>query len=254
MPYLFVVEVKYENGKYVCSPSDLLSNFPYLEGKVVTGKFISMYRDGKIIRIDREFKFKVSQSGTTTIGEILEPNPLKAIGSPLPSHFLVAACKYEEKVEEGKVTSFPIAENIMLRGGYTSYFEDEIKRILKEEEAGLILEGTTFHSQLEEYASSLKEALLSFEQKNYPYTKTSCRKIVEEIRLVISKWKTIDGSVSLCEKMKSVVNTLYSFASIGGPHGGVVTREETEFILKTTTSLLFYVNSLMKNQRVVEED
>jgi hypothetical protein len=44
--------------------------------------------------------------------------------------------------------------NILLKGGYTSYFEDEIKRILKEEEAGLILEGTIFHQQLEKYVSN----------------------------------------------------------------------------------------------------
>lgn len=184
------------------------------------------------------------------IGEILEPNPLKAIGSPLPSYFLIAGYKYEEESDQGKVT-FPIAESIMLKGGYTSYFEDEIKRILKEEEAGLILEGTIFHPQLDKYTSSLKEALSSFEQENYAFTKTSCRKIIEEIKRLVNEWKTIDESGSLCDKLKSVVNSLYSFASIGGPHEGVTTREETELILKNTTSLLFYINSLLKNQRAI---
>jgi hypothetical protein len=65
----------------------------------------------------------------------------------------------------------------------------------------------------------------------------------------VNEWKTVDGSESLCEKLKSVVSSLYSFASVGGPHEGVTTKEETELILKNTTSLLFYVNSLLKNQR-----
>ena len=250
MPYLLAVEVKYENGKYVCNPNDLLNNFPYLEGKVITGKFISMYRDGRTIRINKEFKCKLNRSGTIAIGEILEPNPLKAVGSPLPSYFLMVAYKYEEESEEGKFT-FPIAENILLKEGYTSYFEDEIKRILKEGEATLILEGVIFHQHLEKYVSNLKEALSSFEQENFVLTKTSCRKILEEIKRIISEWKTIDGSESLCEKLRSVVNSLYSFASIGGPHEGVTTREETELILKNTISLAFYVNSLLKNQRAV---
>jgi hypothetical protein len=47
-----------------------------------------------------------------------------------------------------------------------------------------------------------------------------------------------------------VINSLYSFASIGEPHEGVTTKEETELLLKTTTSILFYVNSLLKSERV----
>lgn len=42
----------------------------------------------------------------------------------------------------------------------------------------------------------------------------------------------MDGSESLCEKLKSVVSSLYSFASIGGPHEGIVMKEETEFVLR----------------------
>ena len=60
----------------------------------------------------------------------------------------------------------------------------------------------------------------------------------------------MDKSESLCKKLKSVVSSLYSFASIGGPHEGVTTKEETELILKNKTSLLFYINFLLKNQRV----
>lgn len=257
MPYLFAVDARYESGKYILyNPSDLMLNFPFLEEKVIIGKFMSMYRDGRTRRLNKEFKCKLGRSGNVVIGEILEPNPLKAIGLPLPSNLLVTAFKYEEVVElplteQGKEGSkeFPIAENILLKGSTYSYFEDEIKSILKEEEAGLILEGTIFSPQLQKYVSTLKEALSSFEQENFAFTKTSCRKILEEIKRIVGEWKTVDESESLCEKLKSVAASLYSFASIGGPHEGVTTREETELILKNTTSLLFYINSLLKNRR-----
>lgn len=265
MPYLFVCEAKFEGGKYILyNPTDLMSNFPFLEGKVIVGRFISTYRDGRTIRIGKEFKCKLGRSGNFVIGEILKPNPLKAMGLPLPSSLLIVAYKYEEEevpiVFEGeeveaKLNEFPIAENVMLKSGSMySYFEDEIKRILKEEEAGLILEGTIFHPQLQKHASNIKEALLSFGQENFAFTKTSCRKVLEDIKRIVNEWALIDGSKSLCEKFSSLINSLYSFASIGGPHEGVTTREETELLLKTTTSFLFYVNSLLKNERVASKN
>jgi hypothetical protein len=188
MPYLFTVEVKYEAGKYILyNPSDLITNFPFLEGNIIIGKFVSTYRDGKIIRINKEFKSKLIRSGNYFIGEILEPNPLRAIGLPLPSTLLVVAHKYEVpfiKFEGGeeKRQEFPIIENVMLKGSTYSYFDDEVKRILKEEEAGLILEGTIFHPELEKHSLTLKEALLSFEQENFAFTKTCCRRILEDIK------------------------------------------------------------------------
>jgi len=63
--------------------------------------------------------------------------------------------------------------------------------------------------------------------------------------------KILYDSESLAEKVKGFTGSLYSFASVGGPHSGVVTREETELILKCTMSLLFYVNFLLKNQCVM---
>lgn len=250
MPYLFVNEIRFENGKYIIyNLSDLMNNFPFLLDRVIIGKIISMYRDGRTVRINKDFKFKITRREVDFIGEILEPNPLEELGLPLPSYFLISASKFEKESEQGVVT-FPIAQNILLRSSYISYFEDEVRRILKEEEAGLILEGTIFHPELEKYSLSLKEAISSFEEESFAYTKTSCRKILEGIKGIVGKWKTVDGSESLCEKLKSVVNSLYSFASIGGPHEGVTTKEETELILKNTASLLFYINSLLKNQRV----
>ncbi len=249
MPYLFVVEVRYDNGKYILyNPADLINNFPFLDGKVIAGRFISMYRDGEIMRINREFKCKLLRSGSVIIGEILDPNPIETLGLPLPSNFLISVHKFEKEDTDGKIT-LPIAEGMLLTGSSPAHFEDEIKRTMKEEDASLILEGIVFHEQLEKHASNLKEALLSFEQENYVFTKTSCRRILEGIKSIVSKWKKVDDSESLCEKLRSVVNSLYSFASIGGPHEGVTTQEETEFILKTTLSLLIYINSLLKNER-----
>jgi len=124
------------------------------------------------------------RSGFTAIREILEPNPIEVLGLPLPSYFLISVYKFEKEGIQGRIT-FPIMENALLRGGYASYFEDEIRRILKEGEAGLILEGTIFHQRLEKYVSNLKEALLSFEQENFAFTKTSCRRIIEEIKRIM---------------------------------------------------------------------
>jgi hypothetical protein len=244
--------VKFEYGKFKLepyNPTELNNNFPFLENKVITGKLISMYKDGRIIKINKDFKFKLIRVGNAMIGEILEPNPIEALGLPTDSYYLVSICKFEKESEK---LVYPIAENILLKGSAPPYFDEEINRILREEELNLILEGTVFHPHLERCVSYLKEALISFNQEIYPNTKTSCRKVLEEIKGIASKWKTVDCSESLCEKLKSVINSLYSFASIGGPHKGVATKEEAEFILKTTASLLFYVNSLLKNQRVSE--
>ncbi len=96
----------------------------------------------------------------------------------------------------------------------------------------------------------LKEALISFEQENFAVAKTSCRKILEDIKQIVNEWKTVDDSQSMCEKLQKIVGSLYSFASIGGlAHEGVTTKAETELILKNTTSLLFYINFLLKNDK-----
>jgi len=254
MPLIWPVQVRYENGKCVISNvSDLLNNFPYLEEKTIIGKVIAMRRDGRIIRLNEEVRFRViRESGYKVIGELLDPNPIVFLGLPLPCDFLLICYKYE-KEEEGRKITLPIIENALLKVGYSSYFEDEIKRIEKEEEAALILEGTIFHPKLEKHASIIKDAFLSFQQENFVFVKTACRRILEYVRRLIADWKSIDKSESLCEKFKSVANSLYSFASVGGPHEGVTTKEETEFILKATSSLLFYLNSIMKNDRFEEK-
>jgi hypothetical protein len=91
MPCLFQTEVKFEGGKYILWNVDELANtFPYLVNKVINGKFISMYRDGRIIRINKEFKFKLYRTEKGSIlGEILESNPLEELGLPLPSSYFL---------------------------------------------------------------------------------------------------------------------------------------------------------------------
>lgn len=250
MPYLFVTTVQYSSGKYTFTPTDLISKFPYLQGAKVFGRIVSTIREGRTIRINEDFQFKIDK--TPSVAEILELNPLKRLGFPLPSEVLLVVYKYEEG-QEPKVTEFPIMETGLLKGASTPAFEDEIKRILKEQESGILLEGTFFHKDLEKCKATAKEALISFEQENFPPTKTSCRRIVETIKSIVGGWKTVDGSKSLCEKLQGVVNSSFSFASIGGPHEGVATREETEFLLKTTMSLLLYCNSILKGQRATTE-
>jgi hypothetical protein len=126
MPYLFANEIRFENGKYIIyNPSDLMNNFPFLQGRVVIGKIISMYRDGRT-GINKEFKFKIARSEVGFIGEILEPNPLEELGLPLPSYFLISVSKFEKESEQGLVT-FPIAQNILLKGGYISYLKMKLE-------------------------------------------------------------------------------------------------------------------------------
>nr|MDO8080336.1 hypothetical protein [Candidatus Freyarchaeota archaeon] len=103
-----------------------MSKFPFLEDKTIIGKFISIYTDGRVKRIDKEIKFKPHRRGNTFYAEILEPNPLKNTGIPLPSYILVNVFKYEEKYAL-EVKEFPIAENMLLKAS-SSYFEDEMKK------------------------------------------------------------------------------------------------------------------------------
>lgn len=77
-----------------------------------------------------------------------------------------------------------------------------------------------------------------------------CRKILESVRNIISNWNKIDGSGSIYEKFKSILNNAYSLASIGGAHEGTTTREETQLILNITMATVLYVNSLLKDSRI----
>jgi hypothetical protein len=252
MPFIFTPEVIYQDGKWnIQNIDNLTTTFPFLRGNVLIGKFLSYYKEDKTEKIDKNFKCKISPSYENKIyGTLIDPNPLKSIGLPVPSYLLAIAYKYTEK-EDPSSPEIPIAENALFKQySSSSYFEHDIKRIQKIDEAKHILEGTVFDETFGEISQKLKEAYVFFEQENYSQSKTSCRIILENIKKNIGDWKKIDGSEGLNEKFRPIVNSLYSFASIGGPHAGVTTREETDFILKNTTTTLFYVNSLLKNERI----
>lgn len=157
--------------------------------------------------------------------------------------------KYEETTN-GETLEFPIMENEIVKGTTYSYFDEIIKRISKQEEIRIMLETTTFHSHVKNIAETLRDAYVSFEEERYSHTKTSCRKILENLRNTSTTWNAIDDSKSLCKEFKRVLSSIYSFASPGGAHEGVSTREESEFILKTVAGLFFYVNNLLKNNRI----
>ncbi len=173
---------------------------------------------------------------------------MKERGLP-PCEICVALYKYED-LDGERALEFPIMENDLIRGYASNYFDEIIRRISREEEIRIILETTTFHPDLKESSQTLRDANMSFEEERYSHTKTSCRKILEGLRERVPNWKTIDGSESACEKFKGVLNSMYSFASVGGPHPGISTREETEFILKAVAGTFFYVNTLLKNGRM----
>lgn len=249
MPYLFTASVQYSSGKYVF-PSDLSVKFPFLVEKVVTGKVLSVNREGRIVKIDREIKFRVLTSQNC---EITDPNPLKLSGLPLPVDVLFVAYKYDETQDQGTV-ELPAVEGWLLKGSVASTLQEEAARILQVEESGLLLEGTVFHKDLAQNSQTAKESLASFEQDTFAFTKTLCRRVIESIRSIVAEWKTIDTSKSLCDKVRDLTNSLFNLSSPGGAHEGITTKDETELILKTTTSLLLYCNSLLKNERFTKAE
>jgi len=253
MPSILVAQVRFTDGKWILYNIDeIIKKFPFCESSLISGKIISVNLDGRIKKINKGFKFHLTRENDKIIGWIIDPNPLKNQGLPLPSDFLIIIYSYEKKNEEfpGEAFEYPIVEGTIIKiGSIYGSFEDDSKRILQEEEAGFIIEGVIFNEELKEIIPTIKIALLGFEQERYPDTKTSCRKVLERIQQIIGNWSEIDNSSSICDKSKSIINSLKSFASIGGPHEGVTTREETELILKNTVAILIYINSILKNLR-----
>lgn len=177
MPFIFTPEVIYQDGKWSFQNiNDLTTTFPFLRGSILLGQIISYHKDEKTIKIDQSFKCKISSPyENKSYGTLIDPNPLKSIGLPVPSYILAIAYRYREK-EDPDSPEIPIAENVIFRQfSSISYFEQDIKRIQKIEEAKHILEGTIFNNELEKITPKLKEAYVFFEQENYSQTKTSCR-------------------------------------------------------------------------------
>jgi hypothetical protein len=251
MPYVFSTKYEYKYGNYEIDFQDAVNKFPFLSDRMVSGEILATYVENKVTLIRRPFKCKVTQVDQKAkwVGRITEPNPLKEKGVP-PCELCVALYKYEE-FRDNQTVELPIMESEVIKGSTWSYFDDIVKRISKGEEIRIMIETTTFHHGVKSLADTLRDAYLSFEEERYSHTKTSCRKILENLRNQSKEWKTIDGSESICDKLKSVFNSVYSFASSGGPHEGISTRDETEFVLKAVAGVLFYVNSLLKSDRIV---
>lgn len=250
MPYVFSTRYEYKDNNYQIDIHDAVNRFPFLANVMINGEILAAYVENKVTLIRKPFKCKVAQieQHPYWIGIVTELNPLKEKGIP-PCELCVSLYKYEET--QGEETSeLPIMENEVVKGTTWGYFDEIVKKISKEEEIRIIIETTTFHPEFKGLAETLRDAHISFEEERYPHTKTSCRKILENLRNRSKDWKTVDGSESICEKLKSVLNSIYSFASPGGPHEGISTRDETEFILKAVAGAFFYINSLLKSGRI----
>lgn len=250
MPYVFSTNYEYKDNNYQIHVQDAVNRFPFLALKTVTGEILATYVENKVTVIRKPFKCKVIriQEHPNWIGIFTELNPLKEKGIP-PCQLCVAFYKYEE-TQRTKTVEFPVMENEVIKGSAWGYFDEIVKRISKEEEIRIMIETTTFAPEVKGLAETLRDAYMSFEEEKYSHTKTSCRKILENLRNRSKGWTTIDDSESIHEKLNSVLNSMYSFASVGGPHEGKSTREETEFILKAVSAVFFYVNSLLKNARI----
>jgi len=244
MPLILSAEVIYEYKNYVIKNMRLYK-CPFLEDKIVMGEVVSVYIDGKITKINKPFECKIYKKGDYFYGKIRGANPFEEMGLP-PCETLFILYRFKETTE-GEETQ--IAEGMFLKEGYLGNLEDEAKKLLKEEEIRIMLKSIIFHSQISGLADLLNNAFNSFEEERFQDTKTACRKILEGIDEIISGWKSIDNSKSVYEKLRHVIKSLFSFASIGGPHRGIVTKEETELILKTTYDCLIYINSILKNDR-----
>ncbi len=250
MPYIFTTKYNYKDDEYQIEMAEAITKFPFLAGKTVSGEVLAASIDDRVVTIRRPIKFRVSiaQEYYNRVGTVSHPNPLEERGIP-PCELLLALYKYD-KMDSGKAIEFPIAEGEIIRGTIRNYFEDISKKLSKEEEIRIILETTTFHHELAKSTEVLRDAYISFSEGRYPDAKTACRRILESLKNLSENWKTIDQSESLCEKFTGMLKSMYSFASPGGPHPGITTRDETELILKTVATMDFYVNSILKGGRI----
>jgi hypothetical protein len=116
----------------------LRDSFLALDGKIVTGKIIYMRSLRTITPLNKKFSARMIGSlGTPShwlTFHFLDPNPILAMGLPYPDNVLAVAYKYKE-IKQGTIQEFPIAEGMMLRCGSCRPFEEEVNRIVSEEES-----------------------------------------------------------------------------------------------------------------------
>lgn len=250
MPYIFSTNYEYKNNNYQINIADAINRFPFLADKNIDGEILAAYIENKVIFIRQPFRCRVNsiEQYPNWIGIISVKNPLKDRGIP-PCDLCVALYKYEE-IRGNRPIEYPIMENEIIRGTTGSRFDDILRRLAKEEEIRIMIETTSFHPDVKRQSETLRDAYISFEEQRFADTKTSCRKILENLKNKSKDWKTIDGSESICEKMKDILKSMYSFASTGGPHEGINTQDETALILKAVSGILFYINILLKGDRI----
>lgn len=251
MPFIFSTNYFYRDKNYQIDIDDAINRFPFITDKTILGEILAVYIENKAKPVREPLEFTITQDQqkpnrlTGIIGNL---NPLKKGGIP-PCQVCIVLYKYRDQSGEA-INEFPIMEGEIIKGNTWSNFDDIIKKALKEQEISMMLESTTFHPELAQLPQLLRDSQVSFEDERYPDAKTSCRKILENLRNKSKNWDTIDGSKSACEKLNKVMDSMYSFASFGGPHEGLNTEDETEVILKSTSSIFFYINKLIKANRI----
>jgi hypothetical protein len=119
----------------------LRDSFVALDGKVVTGKIIYMKSLRTITPLDKKFRAMMIGSPGVSAGRASHltlhfvDNPILAMGLPYPDYVLAVAYEYYEKTKQGTFQELPIAEGMMLRCGSCQPFEEEVNRIISEEES-----------------------------------------------------------------------------------------------------------------------
>jgi len=114
MPFIFTPEVIYQDGKWSFQKiDDLTTKFPFLKGYILIGQIISYHKDEKTVIINQSFNCRISPTyENKSYGTLIDPNPLKSIGLPVPSYILAIAYRYRES-EELNSPEIPIAENAL---------------------------------------------------------------------------------------------------------------------------------------------
>ena len=246
MSFIFSAAYEYKEGNYQLDIQEAVARFPFIAEKTIYGEVLAANLDSKVVVIREAFQCTAKKEGRwyAVVGDL---NPLRDRGIP-PCQLCLALYKYRDQTP-AQSRQFPIMEDETVKGSAYS-FDDIVRRVTKEQEIALILASTTFHPQMVSLAQLLRDAQIAFEEERCPDTKTSCRKILEFLRAKSKNWQTIDNSKSICEKLCKMMDSLYSLASVGGPHEGLNTKDETQLILKSVSAVFFYVNTLLKSSRV----
>lgn len=250
MPAVVVAELGYDktNNQFFVDLFEFLNKLLFIkDGQRIYGKLEFCYIDKKV---KREVSKSVELWIRTNRGifEFGSEEIIKKFGITPGSWICLVLEEYSEKWDEDR--RYPI---------YPDYFEiitvpdalrGEIEsRFTGAEEVLKLIELTGIAENLEEAYGHLKNAYVKFKSDFFEDAKTSSRKTLEILRGVVQSWKTVDISEHLADGIKSLVRSLYSFSSTGGPHPGIATRDETEVILNSLLYLFKYINKILTEGR-----